>query len=171
MNVFQELAIKALEAVKGDDTNRARRAFAGMSPEQMAEQMAEQYGESGRTRAEILAECERTDAEIDEAIAWVRAAELPSPPSIATDLQVPPPGAVEGAEIELYAPDFRGFVTAWRHRIEGERIGQAAFNLLRELHPDLAERVRGVEGLDPFHIDKNLPMFWAWLAQILDGKP
>lgn len=38
-------------------------------------------------------------------------------------------------------------------RVEGWRIGQAAFNLLRETRPDLAERIMGT-GLDPFN--------WAW---------
>lgn len=56
--------------MKGDDTYRARAAFRGYT----AEQMKEQYGQSGKTRAQILAEYEAHDAKVDAAIAWVRSA-------------------------------------------------------------------------------------------------
>lgn len=69
MNAHQKIAIRALEQCKGDDTARARHAFSRFTPEEMNEQ----HGEIGKTRAEILAEYERADAEIDAAISWVRA--------------------------------------------------------------------------------------------------
>lgn len=69
MNEHQALIIRALEGLKGDDTYRAKMAFRGLTPEQMRQQ----YGESGRTREEIVADYERRDAEVDAAIAWVTA--------------------------------------------------------------------------------------------------
>lgn len=63
----KELAIRALQGLKGDDTYRARRAFQGMS----AADMSQEHGQSGRTRAEILAEYESYDAKVDAAIAWL----------------------------------------------------------------------------------------------------
>lgn len=70
MNAHKELAIQALQNMKGDDTYRARAAFRGMN----AEQMKQQHGQSGKTRAQILAEYEAHDAKVDAAIAWVRSA-------------------------------------------------------------------------------------------------
>ena len=55
--------------MKGDDSYRARVAFRHCTPEQMQEQ----HGASGRTRAQVLAEYEASDARIDAAIAWVQA--------------------------------------------------------------------------------------------------
>jgi len=68
MNTHQQLAIQALQNMKGDDTYRARSAFRHMT----LDQMDEQHGMSGKTRAQILAEYEASDAKIDTAIAWVR---------------------------------------------------------------------------------------------------
>ncbi len=39
-----------MQCAKGDDLERATRAFAGLSPEEMSKE----YGQSGRTRLEIL---------------------------------------------------------------------------------------------------------------------
>ena len=69
MNEHQELAIHALGQMKGDDTARARAAFRGYTREQMEKK---QYGQSGKTCAQILDEYEAHDARIDAAIAWVR---------------------------------------------------------------------------------------------------
>jgi len=69
MNEHQELAIKALEDKRGDNVARLRAMFATCTPEQMCEV----YGRSGRTRAEILTQCEAHDAKIDAAINWVKA--------------------------------------------------------------------------------------------------
>ena len=67
MTTHKDLAINALRQMKGDDTARARAAFRGLTPEQMQQQ----HGQSGRTRAEILREYEEHDAKIDAAISWV----------------------------------------------------------------------------------------------------
>jgi hypothetical protein len=47
---------------------------------------------------------------------------------------------------------------------KGMRLGQAAFNILIDVRPDLAERVRGKVTLDPFYKDANLPAFLEWVA-------
>jgi hypothetical protein len=65
----RQLAIDALIQLKSDNTERVRIEFRGLS----AEDMAKEYCHMGKTRAEFLAECERYDAEIDAAIAWVKA--------------------------------------------------------------------------------------------------
>lgn len=69
MTVHQALAIRALNNMRDDDFGRARRAFAGFTPEQMNVR----YGESDKTCAEILAGYEEHDAQIDAAIVWVAA--------------------------------------------------------------------------------------------------
>ena len=69
MNEHKQLAIRALSQMKGDNLARARSAFRNKTPEQMQEQ----YGQGGRTCAEILAEYESYEAEVDAAIAWVEA--------------------------------------------------------------------------------------------------
>lgn len=46
----KEKLIKIVEGARGDDLERAERAFGRFSQEQMKEE----HGESGRTRAEIL---------------------------------------------------------------------------------------------------------------------
>lgn len=68
MNPHQKLAIRALERMRGEDSARARAAFRGMTKEQMGEQ----FGESGQTRAEVLACYESNDAKVDDAIKWVQ---------------------------------------------------------------------------------------------------
>ena len=42
------------------------------------------------------------------------------------------------------------------------RSGQAAFNTLHEVRPDLSERVRGT-GLDPFYRDERLKEFYDFV--------
>ena len=69
MNAHQELALRALSNFRGDDTARARHAFSRFTPKEMQEQ----HGQSGKTRAQILAEYEAHDAKVDAAIAWVKA--------------------------------------------------------------------------------------------------
>ncbi len=68
MNEHKQLAIRALEQMLGDDLYRARAAFRNCTPEQMAQK----YGQSDQTRAEILAEYEAHDAGVLAAIAWVK---------------------------------------------------------------------------------------------------
>jgi hypothetical protein len=48
--------------------------------------------------------------------------------------------------------------------VGGERAGQAAFNVVSEINPEIANEVRGTK-LDPFHNDDILPLFWEWLSQ------
>jgi hypothetical protein len=70
MNQHQELAIKALNNMRGDDLYRAKCAFGGYSPEQMNEE----YGSSGKTPTEIIAGYEAHEAKVDAAINWVTSA-------------------------------------------------------------------------------------------------
>ncbi len=69
MNEHKQLAIKALEEMRGDDLYRARAAFKNCTPEQMTQK----YGQSEQTRAEILAGYEEHDAKVAAALAWVMA--------------------------------------------------------------------------------------------------
>lgn len=67
MNQYKELAIYGLNQMKGDNLARAEAAFRNCTPAEMQEQ----YGRSGRTRAEILQEYKDHEAEIFAAILWV----------------------------------------------------------------------------------------------------
>lgn len=68
MNHHQQLAIRALQERKGDNTVRARREFKGLSQAEMNEV----YGYSRKTRNEVVREYEAHDKAIDEAIAWIK---------------------------------------------------------------------------------------------------
>ena len=68
MNKYRELTIQALENMRGDDLERAKRAFRNCSPEQMNQE----YGESGRTRNEIINAYYEKETKINEAIEWVK---------------------------------------------------------------------------------------------------
>ena len=69
MSKQKELAIKALEQMRGDDFYRCSKAFKNYT----FEQMNEEHGESGRTRAEILHEYYIHEKNVNEAIEWVKA--------------------------------------------------------------------------------------------------
>ena len=69
MNAHKELAIRALERMMGDDTARAKAAYRNCTPEQMQQE----YGQSGQTRAQILAGYEEHDDKVQAAINWVKA--------------------------------------------------------------------------------------------------
>lgn len=69
MNDHQRTAIDALERSRGDDAQRARMAFRGMSHDQMNQQ----WGQSGKTCRQILDEYIAHDAKVDAALAWVKA--------------------------------------------------------------------------------------------------
>ena len=69
MNEYQALAIRALGNMMGDDSARARIAFRNLT----TEQMHEQYGQSGKTCAQILADYDAHDAKVRAAIDWVMA--------------------------------------------------------------------------------------------------
>jgi len=62
----KQKAISILKSTMGDDAYRARMSFAGCTPEQMKQQ----YGESGKTRQEILDGYEKSEAEHQAAIDW-----------------------------------------------------------------------------------------------------
>ncbi len=64
----KEFCIKALENCRGDDLYRAQAAWGKLSPEDMELE----YGESGRTRRQILDGYERLDQEVNKAIEWVK---------------------------------------------------------------------------------------------------
>jgi len=68
MNKHKELALRALSNMRGDDAERARRAFSRFSPKEMKEP----HGYSGKTRAQILAEYEEHEAAVDAAIIWLK---------------------------------------------------------------------------------------------------
>ena len=72
MNAHQDLAIRALQNMKGDDLYRAKRAFSGYTQREMQEQ----HGQGGKTRQQILDEYEAHNRRVDEAIAWVKAARI-----------------------------------------------------------------------------------------------
>lgn len=55
-------------------------------------------------------------------------------------------------------------------RPKGIRKGQAWFNRLYELRPDLADSIRGGP-LDPFYDDKLLKNAWAWLMEKAENEP
>jgi hypothetical protein len=57
----------ALLQYRGDDLNRARAAFRGLSPKQMQQQ----HGQSGKTRAQILEGYEQHVRNVEEAVAWL----------------------------------------------------------------------------------------------------
>lgn len=42
------------------------------------------------------------------------------------------------------------------------RNGQAAFNALHQIRPDIAEKVRG-SSFDPFHQEQALQEFWTFV--------
>lgn len=62
------MAIAALECFRGDNLQRAQSAFRGLSEQAMDEM----YGQSGKTRWEILKGYQEHDAAVTAAIAWVR---------------------------------------------------------------------------------------------------
>ena len=68
----KQTALRALSRMRNSDALRARKAFHGMS----AEQMGQEYGQSGQTRAEILAGYEEHEAEVQGAIDWLTRIEV-----------------------------------------------------------------------------------------------
>jgi len=67
VNVHAEIALKALQSYMGDDAQRARAAFRGLT----TKQMAEQHGQSGKTRQQILDEYLDHESRVKAAIEWV----------------------------------------------------------------------------------------------------
>lgn len=66
--VERKTALQALDMLRGDDLWRARMAFKGKSKSEMDQQ----WGQSGRTCAEILADYEAHEARVNSAIHWVK---------------------------------------------------------------------------------------------------
>lgn len=69
--------------------------------------------------------------------------------------------------VSVSLADFMGLV---RSPASSQRPGQWAFNLLMEVRPDLAGRVRA-SPVDPFHNDRCLPAFYAWVGKEWDAEP
>lgn len=51
-----------------------------------------------------------------------------------------------------------------------QRIGQLAFNVLYESHPNIADKIRGTV-YDPFHRDERLSLFYIRVAELLLETP
>lgn len=67
MRPVREVLLHALRNFKGDDLERAERAFAGYS----SHAMAQEYGRSGQTCQEILDGYRSSREEVNRAIKWV----------------------------------------------------------------------------------------------------
>lgn len=68
VNDHQQLALQALENMRGDDLYRAQMAFAGMTDKELNEQ----HGESGKTRLQIIQEYKDHDRRVAKAIQWLK---------------------------------------------------------------------------------------------------
>lgn len=68
MPTHKERIIGIMENTRGDNLERARMAFARFTPEQMQEE----HGESGSTRADLLAAYEAGRIEFNELMAWAK---------------------------------------------------------------------------------------------------
>ena len=64
---IRSILIKALRDYRGDDAERARRAFAGRTPSQMQEK----YQGTGLTCQQILDQCEERERQANDALEWV----------------------------------------------------------------------------------------------------
>lgn len=53
----------------------------------------------------------------------------------------------------------------WGDAPPGYRIGQHYFNVLHELHPEVANEIRATP-CDPFYADDILPQFFLWVNAI-----
>lgn len=68
--------------------------------------------------------------------------------------------------IEPVTESFTSHVYRRMHQMEQEydwRPGQAAYNALHSIEPEIADLIRG-SLKDPFYDDSRLPDFWAELA-------
>jgi hypothetical protein len=60
---------------------------------------------------------------------------------------------------------FTIYVIEYDRQHHKERSGQAAFNALWNVRPELADEIRGTD-LDPFYDDKRLLAFWEHLSAV-----
>lgn len=89
------------------------------------------------------------------------------------DLQTPPEERTPDSDMEcaFQATDRRSYEDYIRTVIAActanpsWRYGQAYFNTLCDVAPELAEEIRGRD-LDPFHRDEVLPSFLVWLQLV-----
>lgn len=51
-----------------------------------------------------------------------------------------------------------------KHQYPEWRVGQTYFNVLRDMAPELAERVRE-ENCNPFYVDAHCQAFLEWLSE------
>lgn len=63
--------------------------------------------------------------------------------------------------------DFYAGVAEYNKANPAQRHGQALFNYLWSVRPDLSEQIRSTE-LDPFYEDKRLPETYEWLMDNWD---
>jgi hypothetical protein len=54
---------------------------------------------------------------------------------------------------------FLAELVAYQSAHPEQRAGQAHFNVLHRLHPELANEIRGDRMLDPFHVDERVQAF------------
>ena len=54
------------------------------------------------------------------------------------------------------------------HAGQNQRAGQAAYNLLAQTHPEIAEALLGTDA-DPFYDDSRLTLFHQRVKQMLDA--
>ncbi len=65
---YKELALRGLRNLLGDDAYRAQLAFARFTEEEMNEQ----HGQSGKTRAQVLKEYKDHETDVKAAIEWLK---------------------------------------------------------------------------------------------------
>ena len=68
INKHKAFIISVLNSNIGDDSSRARAVFRNHTPEEMQEV----YGNSGKSKAQVLAEYEAQDEKYRAAIDWLR---------------------------------------------------------------------------------------------------
>ncbi len=65
--------------------------------------------------------------------------------------------------------EFEILTTAYRMDNPAQRAGQAAFNTLAAVHPEIADKVTADFRVDPFYDDDRLPRFMEFVRDQLDG--
>lgn len=68
MNQNKEVIFEALKQIRGDDLFRCRREFARFT----FGEMMQKYGDSGKTRQQVLDDLIDRDRLIDSAVEWVK---------------------------------------------------------------------------------------------------